>query len=49
MDPSKNLDLSVIEEGEFDEKEIDACLLKPYEVKIKTLAWNNRNKDWIKE
>ena len=38
-----------IKADEFPEEEIEACLLKPYEVKIKTIAWYNNNKDWILE
>lgn len=45
----EDLDNVEIKEEEFNEEDIEACLLKPYEVKIKTIAWNNRNKDWIKE
>lgn len=44
-----HLDDIEIKKGEFPEEEIEACLLKPYEVKIKTIAWNNNNKDWIVE
>lgn len=38
-----------IHSDEFEDREIDACLLKPYEVAVKTLAWENANKDWIDE
>lgn len=38
-----------INSDEFDDREIDACLLKPYEITVKTLAWENANKEWIDE
>jgi len=41
------LDALEIKSDEFNDEEIDACLLKPYEVKFKTMHWNISNKDWI--
>ena len=49
MNNDVNLDDPEIKDDEFNDDDIEACLLKPYEVKIKTMAWNNRNKDWIEE
>jgi hypothetical protein len=45
----KQLEDSEIKSDEFSEGEIEACILKPYEVKIKSMAWYNNNKEWLGE
>lgn len=34
------LDDKEIKKDEFKNEEIDLCLLKPFEIKVKTIAWN---------
>ena len=43
------VDDTMIRPDEFDEAEIEACILKPHESKFKSLAWYQLNKDWLDE
>ena len=42
-------DDTIIKPEEFDDSEMENLVLKPYEIKFKTLAWNKMNKNWIED